>query len=326
MNVNEVIANRAEELLGGRRGEYRIVHPNDSVNRSQSTNDVYPTATAIATIRTGAEALSAFVHLRATFEEKADETAALTRIGRTCLRDAVPLPAGMRHAADAAALGRTTSDLDAALNSLLPVPLGATAVGTGLGAPAGYRDLVVAHLAAETTLPLVPAPDPYDALAHFDPYVAVSAALVRVMLVLGQAANDFRFLSSGPTGGVGELRLPPVQVGSSIMPGKLNPVIPELVLQVGFEIRGAAHTIELAVAAGELELNVMEPVIARHMLASLREAGRVARVFADRCVAGLAWDADRVAANLAGSRAELVALAEAEGYEAAARRAGLPPG
>jgi aspartate ammonia-lyase len=117
-----------------------------------------------------------------------------------------------------------------------------------------------------------------------------------------------------------------VQVGSSIMPGKLNPVIPELVLQVGFEIRGAAHTIELAVAAGELELNVMEPVIARHMLASLREAGRVARVFADRCVAGLAWDADRVAANLAGSRAELVALAEAEGYEAAARRAGLPPG
>jgi aspartate ammonia-lyase len=319
MNANEVLANRAAELLGGARGTYDLVHPNDHVNRSQSTNDVYPTALALATVTAGRRCLEGVRHLEATLRAKADEAGELERLGRTCLQDAVPLRVRDGQLAQANALARTAADLAASLDRLLAVPLGATAVGTGVGAPPGFRERAIGHLAEETGLEVVPAPDLFDALAHPDAYVRVAADLVRVALVAAKLAADLRLLSSGPVGGIGEVRLPAVQVGSSIMPGKVNPVLPELVLQVSFEARGTLSIVEAAVAAGELELNVMEPVIARHLLASLADVGEAARLFADRCVAGLSWVGTAVAAHLAGSLADGVELAAREGYAAAAR-------
>ena len=324
MNVNEVLANRAAELLGGVRGAYDRVHPNDHVNRSQSTNDVYPTAVQLAVIVAGGRAVVDFDHLASAFERKASEYAGLERIGRTCLRDALPMRVDATHRRQAHAIARTTKDLHRALADLHEVPVGATVIGTGFGAPSRYRELVIPALSDEAGIQLTASENPFDAMSHADPLLAVASALNRVMLVTAQIAQDLRLLSSGPHGGLGEVVLPAVQVGSSAMPGKVNPVMPELVLQVGFEVRGACRTIEAAVAAGEFELNVMEPVIAKHLLTSLRDAGRMARLFADRCVAGLAWDATRVHSNLVGSYANAMLLAAEAGYAVAsnARPAG----
>jgi aspartate ammonia-lyase len=228
---------------------------------------------------------------------------------------------GLAHA-----IRRTAAGLETALDPLHGVALGATAVGTGFGAPEGYRARAVAYLGEEVGLALEPAADLFDALAHLDPVLAVADALRRIAVVLGKAAADLRFLSSGPVGGIREVRLPAVQVGSSIMPGKLNPVIPELVLQVSFEVRGACHVVEAAVAAGELELNVMEPVIAKHLLAAIADAGRVARQFADRCIAGIEWDETVLSENLLGSLADVVTLAGEAGYGAASSSLGAAGG
>lgn len=317
MNVNEVLANRANELLGGARGTYRPVHPNDHVNRSQSTNDVVPTALSLAVLRAGRETTAGLDHLRATLERKADEGEGLERLGRTCLQDALPLGVAETHRAQAHALARTTADLGAALAALRAVPLGATAVGTGLGAPPGYRERAVALLAEEAGEPLEPSADPFDALAHADPYLAVAGALLRATLVAAKLAADLRFLASGPVGGIGEVELPAVQAGSSQMPGKVNPVLPELVLQVSYDVRGTVATVEAAVAAGELELNVMEPVIARRLLDSLDDVGRAARLLADRCVAGLRWRPEVLQKHLHGSLAAAVDEATRAGYDAA---------
>ena len=321
MNMNEVLANRANELLGSARGAYDPVHPNDHVNRSQSTNDVYPTALAIAVVEAGAGTLAGLAHLWATLEARAADVGDLPRLGRTCLQDALPLTVGETHRAQAHALGRTSADLRAALDALQAVPLGATVIGTGFGAPLGYRELAVRLLAEETGLPVEPARDPFDALAHLDPYLRVAAAVNRSTLVMAKLAADLRLLSSGPVGGIGEVELPAVQSGSSAMPGKVNPVIPELVLQVSYDVRGMVTTVEAAVAGGELELNVMEPVVARRLLEALDDVGRAARLFADRCVAGLTWREDVLAKHLAGSLAPAVEQAASEGYEAAARAA-----
>lgn len=328
MNANEVLANRANELLGSARGLYEPVHPNDHVNRSQSTNDVYPTALAIAVVEEGAETVAALEHLGAVLETKASEAGDLERLGRTCLQDAVPLTVGDTHRAQARALARTAGDLRNALDALQAVPLGATVVGTGLGAPAGYRELAVSLLAEETGLPLEPARDPFDALAHLDPHLRVAQALDRATLVLAKLAADLRLLASGPVGGIGEVELPAVQAGSSVMPGKVNPVIPELVLQVAFDVRGTVTAVEAAVAAGELELNAMEPLIARRLLDSLDDVTRAARLFVDRCVAGLRWREEAVRSHLAGSLAGAVAQAAADGYASAlaAARARHGPG
>jgi aspartate ammonia-lyase len=306
MNVNEVLANRAEVLLGGTPGMYRRVHPNDHVNRSQSTNDTYPTALQVATIRVGREALRGLENVSDALRTKGDEYRNMSRLGRTCLRDAVPLSVGAGHDAQAHAVERTSRDLQVTLDRLHSVPLGATLIGTGAGAPPRYKELAVAYLTEETALPLEAVDDPFDTLAHLDPLLGVASALTRAMLVLGKIAADLRLLASGPIGGVNEVSLPAVQVGSSLVPGKVNPVIPELVLQVSYETRGATHTIEAAVADGELELNVMAPVVALHLLASLANAGRVAEIFATRCIAQLRWNQSTVAAHLAGSLAESI--------------------
>ncbi len=319
MNINEVIANRAGEILGGVRGAYDRVHPIDHVNRSQSSNDVYPTAVHCAVLGRGAETVEALEGVAAALAEKADETRGIERLGRTCLQDALPLDASDGHAAQVTAVGRTADNLASALLPLREVPLGATAVGTGAGAPDGYRELAVRFLTEETGLALRPSTDPFDALAHIDPLAAVASALVRAALVLGKIASDARFLSSGPVGGIGELRLPAVQLGSSLMPGKVNPVIPELVLQVSYDVRGSAATIEHACAGGELELNVMTPVVARRLLESLESLAEAAQVFCDRCLVGMEWDEAALRRHLEGSRAPLVDQAREHGYDSAAR-------
>ena len=319
MNVNEVIANRAAEMLGGARGTYDLVHPNDHVNRSQSTNDVYPTALRIAVISQSRQAIAGLRHLAEAIRADSVKAGHLVRLGRTCLQDALPVEVSATQNGEARALDRTIRGLVSACDQLFSVPLGATAVGTGLGAPTGYRELAVDCLADETGMPLTIVDDAYDSLAHIDEYVSVTSSLVSAMLVMAKVANDLRLLSSGPLGGIAEVRLPAVQVGSSIMPGKVNPVIPELVMQVAFEVRGAANIVEAAAAAGELELNVMEPVVARHLLGALHDVATVSRLFADRCIAGLEWQKATIARHLSGSLADRVDLARTDGYAAAVR-------
>ncbi len=311
MNVNEVIANLTNERLGGRRGHYFPVHPNDHVNRSQSTNDVFPTALALATVAAGRRAITSFDGLAATLLAKAAEAGGVQRLGRTCLQDAVPLTVAQTHGAQAHAISRTAAALRRSLDGMLAVPLGATAIGTGIGSPPGYRDLALRFLAEESGLEVRGSDDLFDALANLDGYVDVAAQVVRISLVMAKIAADLRLLASGA---VAEVHLPAVQVGSSIMPGKANPVIPELVMQVSYEARGMATVVEAAVAAGELELNAMEPVIARHLLGSLHDVGRVAQIFADRCIAGLEWNEPALRAHLAGSLAGIVESAAELGY------------
>jgi aspartate ammonia-lyase len=316
MNVNEVIANRANELLGGARGTYDPVHPNDHVNRSQSTNDVFPTALALATHVVGGETLEQIGQLERTLIAKAAEAGDVEHLGRTCLQDAVPLRIADTHLGQAHALGRRADALASALSELLFVPLGATAVGTGIGASEVYRRAVIGLLADETGLGVQASPNLFDALAYNDVFFNVAAQLYRVSSVVARVASDLRFLASAA---IGEVRLPAVQVGSSIMPGKLNPVLPELVMQSHMQVQGVLATVGAAVSAGELELNVMEPVIARHLLGALRELGRTIGLFSERCVAGLEWNLEAVAAQLAGSRAAAVERAARDGYDAVAR-------
>jgi aspartate ammonia-lyase len=316
MNVNEVIANRANELLGGGRGTYDRVHPNDHVNRSQSTNDVYPTALALATHVVGGETLERVGLLEETLLAKAEEAGEVEHLGRTCLQDAVPLRIADTHRGQAHALGRTADALARALAELLAVPLGATAVGTGIGASDAYRRAVLSLLAEETGLGVRPSPDLFDALAFNDVYFDVAAQLYRVSCVAARIASDLRLLASAP---IAEVRLPAVQVGSSIMPKKVNPVMAELVMQSHMQVQGVLTVVGAAVCGGELELNVMEPVIARHLMGGLREFGRTVELFAERCVAGLEWDLDVVALRLAGSRAGDVERARVEGYRVASK-------
>ncbi|EGX58517.1 aspartate ammonia-lyase [Streptomyces zinciresistens K42] len=314
MNVNEVIAARAAQLAG------RPVHPNDHVNASQSTNDSYPTAMALTVMDLVERPVSALEELARTLEAKAAEYEETVHLGRTCLRDAVTLTAGQSHRAQAAAVRRTAGGLHAAAASLHAVPLGATAIGTGAGAPDGYRELAVKELAAAANRRLIPAPDLFDALAHLDPYADVAAAGARVAITLAKIAADVRLLSSGPAGGLGDLTIPAVQAGSSIMPAKVNPVIPEYVMQLSYRVRGAAHTVELAVAAGELELNVMEPVIVDAFVGIFDDLTAAATTFARRCVAGLAWDGPRRADNAAAALDAWVDMSATSGYEAATAR------
>ncbi len=323
MNANEVIANLASAELGGGLGDYTLVHPNDHVNRSQSTNDVIPTAVAIAIASAGQRLVAELRGLAQCFDAAGEQFGPMVRLGRTCLQDAVPITVEQTHGAHAHAVRRVADDLEVSLGALLAVPLGATAVGTGIGTPPGYSEAAIGLLATESQLPVEAAENRFDALQNLDPYVDVANRIVRAALVLGKIAADFRFLSSPP---VGELRLPSVQVGSSIMPGKVNPVMPELVLQVGFEARGMATVVEAAAAAGELELNVMELVVARHILSSIADLGRVARLFGERCVTGLEWLPEGLEANLTGSRADSVRLAAQYGYARVAKEEAVADG
>ena len=294
------------------------MHPNDHVNRSQSTNDTYPTAMGLAVTELAVAAVESLTVLETSLLRQAQSNDPLLRLGRTCLQDAVPLTVGEeQHRAQARAVAR---GLRASRRRGRPLgrPLGATAVGTSIGAPPGYAAAAVSHLNRLAGSCCTVAPDFFDALAHLDPYAAVAGSVVRAALTLEKIARDLRLLASGPRAGFGEVQLPSRQAGSSIMPGKVNPVIPELVIQLSQRIRGHAQTVELAVSSGELELNVMEPVILDSLVSMLGDLDDGARFLAEKCVDGLSWNHARLALNLAGSLEQAVDLATQQGYSTAA--------
>ncbi|MCM3810671.1 aspartate ammonia-lyase [Streptomyces samsunensis] len=311
MNVNEVVAARAAQIAGV------AVHPNDHVNASQSTNDTYPTAMALTLLELVDAPVTALRELAAAFDRKAEEFDGVEHLGRTCLQDAVSLTAGDSHRGHAAALRRVADGLREAAHALHEVPIGGTAVGTGIGAPDGFAEQAAAELAELTGRPVAAAPNRFDAMSHMDPYAAIAAAGSRAAITMAKIAADIRLLSAGPQGGFGDLTIPAVQAGSSIMPTKVNPVIPEYVMQLGYRVRGQALTVDCAVADGELELNVMEPVVIDALTTIFDDLTAAAETFARRCVDGLAWDGPHRERNLAGALDHWVELSAAEGYETA---------
>ncbi|NLU75320.1 aspartate ammonia-lyase [Streptomyces sp. HNM0575] len=319
MNVNEVVARRATQLLSV-RGAGGAVHPNNHVNRGQSTNDVMPTVIAVAVHTASTRTVESLGHLVDALCAKADQYPEMERLGRTCLQDAVALPVDSLHRSHAYGLVQATDDLRASVRALLKVPLGATAVGTGIGAPPGFAETAVAELAELSGCPVVAAENPYWALASLEPLVAVSEAIDRCARSAARVATDLRLLASGPVGGIAEIELPEVQAGSSIMPGKVNPVIPELVMQTSLQIAGEATSARAAACVGELEVSAMAPVVTSGLLGGLERLSSVARIFADRCISGLSWNAAGVRANLAGSLSQAVVAAASEGYDAVATR------
>ena len=318
MNANEVIANRAIELLGGRKGDYTLVHPNDHVNMAQSTNDVYPTAgklTLLSLIETARQAVFA---LRDALLEKAEAFDGIVKMGRTQLQDAVPMRLGQGFHAYASALSRDLARLRAAYDGLLTVNLGATAIGTAVTASPYYVAHIVPVLAELSGLPVRQADDLFDATQNLDCLVAASGAVKTCALTMSKIANDLRLLSSGPKTGIGEIRLPPMQNGSSIMPGKVNPVIPEVVTQAAYRIAGNDVTVGLCAEAGQLELNAFEPVLFDSLFESLDLLARAAETFRVNCVEGIEADEARCRFLLQESYGVVTALCPVIGYEQAA--------
>jgi aspartate ammonia-lyase len=314
MNVNEVLANRAAELLGGTRGDYRLVHPNDHVNMSQSTNDVFPTATRLALLLAHRDLVVAARALATAFAIKAQEFSAVLKVGRTHLQDAVPMTLGQEFGGYAACIDYAANALDQTSTELQELNLGATAVGTGLNAGDDYTALAVGHLSRLTALTLTPAVNRFRVTQSMGDVLAYSGAMRRMAVELGKIASDLRLLSMGPRAGLAEIRLPAVQPGSSIMPGKVNPSIPEMVNQVCFQVIGCDTTVCAAAEAGQLELNVMMPVMAWNALHSstiLRNAMTVLRA---RCVEGIEADAERCRELLERSTAVATALSPYIGY------------
>ncbi len=298
MNANEVIANRAIELKGGEKGDYQQISPNTHVNMSQSTNDAFPSAIHIATLRLGDGLKERLQQLIMAFREKEIEFDQVIKMGRTHLQDAVPIRLGQEFGAYARVLTRDLERITLSLRHLDQVNMGATAVGTGLNAQTDYIKRVVEIMAEETGYPLVNAENLVDATQNTDSYTEVSAALKILAINLSKIANDLRLMASGPRTGFGEINLPKRQPGSSIMPGKVNPVMAEVINQIAFQVIGNDHTISLASEAGQLELNVMEPVMVFNLLQSQSILQNGIGVFTEYLVKGLT-------ANVAHSR-ELV--------------------
>jgi aspartate ammonia-lyase len=315
MNANEVIANRGLELLGCARGDYRCLHPLEHVNMSQSTNDVYPTALRIA-LRLEIDRLrSAMAHLRAAFEAKAEEFGGVLKMGRTQLQDAVPMTLGQEFSTYAVMLGEDEERLREAGLLVQEVNLGATAIGTGLNAPPDYAPLVCKHLSELIGVPLVTASNLIEATQDAGAFVQLSGVLKRVAVKLSKTCNDLRLLSSGPRAGLGEINLPPVQAGSSIMPGKVNPVIPEVVNQIAFEVIGNDITVTLAAEAGQLQLNAFEPIIAHNLFNSLIYLRNGCLTLADRCVGGITANREHLLRSVESSIGIVTALNPYIGYE-----------
>ncbi|GHD63305.1 fumarate hydratase class II 1 [Thalassobaculum fulvum] len=320
MNLNEVIANRANEALGGERGAKSPVHPNDHVNRSQSSNDSFPTAMHVAAVREiHARLLPGLTRLHGALAVKAEAFAGIVKIGRTHLQDATPLTLGDAVGAWAHQAKTGIERIETCLPRLYQVAQGGTAVGTGVNAPAGFAEAFAEELAALTGLPFVSAPDKFEALAAHDAVVEASGALNTVAVSLTKIANDVRLLGSGPRCGIGELVLPANEPGSSIMPGKVNPTQAEAVTQVCARVFGNHTTITVAGASGHMELNVFKPVMIDALLQSIRLLGDAAASFAERCVDGLEADRDRIAELLGRSLMLVTALAPHIGYDAAAK-------
>ena len=318
MNANEVIANRALELMGFAKGEYGHCHPNNHVNCSQSTNDVYPTAFRIALYNKLGTLKMALGHLRKGFSNKAAEFADVIKMGRTQLQDAVPMTLGQEFGAYATTLGEDASRLREARSLLLEINLGATAIGTGINAPPEYSRIATAALRDITGLELVTSPNLIEATWDTGAYVQISGTLKRVAVKLSKICNDLRLLSSGPRTGLGEINLPRMQPGSSIMPGKVNPVIPEVVNQVAFDIIGKDVTITMAAESGQLELNVMEPIIAHSLFTGIDRLAKACTVLRGRCVDGITANREHCRQLVERSIGIITALNPILGYEMSA--------
>ncbi|WP_019451737.1 aspartate ammonia-lyase [Cupriavidus sp. BIS7] len=314
MNANEVIANRALELLGHKKGEYQYLHPNEHVNIGQSTNDVYPSALKVATWFGIVGLVDAMAVLRQAFEAKADEFAHIIKMGRTQLQDAVPMTLGQEFSTYAVMLGEDEQRLREASMLICEINLGATAIGTGITAHPAYAPLVLKRLREITGIPLETAPNLIEATQDCGSFVQLSGVLKRVAVKLSKTCNDLRLLSSGPRAGLGEINLPPMQAGSSIMPGKVNPVIPEVVNQIAFEVIGNDVTVSFAAEAGQLQLNAFEPIIAHSLFKSVSHLRNGCLTLAERCVRGITANADRLRATVENSIGVVTALNPYIGY------------
>src|SRR6185312_1636415 len=319
MNANEVIANRAAEINGGRRGD-KSIHPNDHVNRGQSSNDVIPTAIRLAALDGIVHTLlPALTELQAALAQKAKEFDPILKIGRTHLQDATPIRLGQEFSGYASQVEHGIARLQGILAHLAELPLGGTAVGTGINTHVDFARRTIEGIAAETKLPLREASNHFEAQGSIDSFVETSGALKAVAVSLIKMANDIRWLGSGPRCGLGEIKLPATQPGSSIMPGKVNPVMCEMLIQAGAQVIGNDAVVTFAGTFGNFELNTMLPVTAHNLLQAIELLTSASRVFARRCITGLEADAAKCEANIEQSLAMCTALAPEIGYDKAAK-------
>lgn len=321
MNANEVLANRAIELLGGEKGDYSIVHPNDHVNMAQSTNDVVPTAMRLAALELVDRLTPTLDMLAESFRDRAAQFDGIVKSGRTHLQDATPVRLGQEFGAYATAIHKNANRVARAADELREVGLGGTAVGTGLNTPPGYRKRIVEELSRITNQKLRMTADYFEAMHSMSPFAGLSAALKTLATDLIRICNDLRLLASGPNTGLAEIELPAVQPGSSIMPGKVNPVIAEMTTMVCFQVIGNDAAIVAAAQAGQLELNVMMPVIAFDLLMSLTILNNATRVLCDRCIVGITANEERCRQYAEHSAALVTALSPKIGYARAAELA-----
>ncbi|MGH1428782.1 MAG: aspartate ammonia-lyase [Arenicella sp.] len=317
MNANEVIANLGLLKMGHQKGDYQFLHPNDDVNASQSTNDVYPTALRLAVLQILPDLIEAQSTLVDSFLERAERFKGVLKVGRTQLQDAVPITVSSEFNSFANTISEDIQRLKEVSSLLCEVNLGGTAVGTGINTPAGYTPKVVNYLANISGLPLVAAQDLIEASSDLGGFVAFSGILKRISVKISKICNDLRLLSSGPRAGFGEIILPAVQAGSSIMPGKVNPVIPEVVNQVAYQVIGNDLTVTMAAESGQLQLNAMEPVVIYNIMNSMTILTNALDVLAKRCVSGIELDLNRCQELLENSLIYVTALAPAIGYEKA---------
>ena len=316
MNTNEVIANLALERLGEPKGSYDVVNPNDHVNRSQSTNDAYPCGFRLAVDEMLGGLVESLTSLQGAFQDKGEEFAEVLKMGRTQLQDAVPMTLGQEFTAFGVTLGEELRHLDSARDLLLEMNLGATAIGTGLNTPPGYAPLAVSNLARVSGRPCVPAPNLIEATSDCGAYVMAHATLKRLAVKLSKICNDLRLLSSGPRAGLNEIDLPEMQAGSSIMPAKVNPVIPEVVNQVCFKVMGNDVTVGFGAEAGQLQLNVMEPVIAQALFESITLLGNACETLRTKCVEGITANEDVCLGYVTNSIGVVTYLNDYIGHEA----------
>ncbi len=323
MNANEVIANRALEIMGFAKGNYEQCHPNNHVNLSQSTNDVYPTALRIASIWCGHALIAKLARLRDAFFKKGSEFENIIKMGRTQLQDAVPMTLGQEFRAFGVTIGEDADRIEDAISLLCEINMGATAIGTGINTVPEYADNICKRLSEITNLPLAKATDLVEATSDTGAFVQLSGVLKRVAVKLSKICNDLRLLSSGPMTGFREINLPPMQPGSSIMPGKVNPVIPEMVNQVCYQVIGNDLTVTMAAESGQLQLNVFEPIIAFNLFQSMDMLARSVDIFMEKCLLGITANPGRCEEMVRQSMGLVTALVPCLGYDEAARIAKL---
>lgn len=319
MNANEVIANLALAKLGHKLGDYQHLHPNDDVNRSQSTNDAYPTAACLGIQFAADNFVPSLASLKAALEEKGKAFAHIVKMGRTQLQDAVPMTLGQEFDAFAVTLGEDIDRISEACALLCEVNLGGTAIGTGINTPEGYATRVVEKLATISTKPMVPASNLVEATSDMGAFVFFSGILKRLAIKLSKMSNDLRLLSSGPRTGLGEINLPPMQPGSSIMPGKVNPVIPEAMNQTAYQVIASDLAVSLAAEAGQLQLNAMEPMIIYNLLNSLKMLKEACQMLENRCIRGITANEAVCAGHVENSIGIITALVPHIGYSNASR-------